>query len=353
METKNYSTLQVSSAPHLVTTFDTQKTMLTVLIALIPALCVSIYEFGPRVLALTIVCIGFSVLFEAGWNKLFHKEQTVQDCSAMLTGTLIAYNVPASMPYWMAIIGCFVAIIIVKQLYGGIGRNFANPAIVARIVLFVSFANQMNSWPLAKGAGGTYTPLSLIGKTVGVDTTTGATPLGALGDALKAADTPANADLSALPDNLQMFLGDIGGSVGEISAIALLIGGAFLVWRKVISPIIPCCFVATVFVIAFLYYSVTGGPGGYSALEMAIFHICAGGVMLGAIFMATDYVTSPIMPLGKVIMGIGCGFFTMVIRLWAAYPEGVSFSILLMNIMTPHIDNLCIRLTYGGGKKND
>ena len=148
---------------------------------------------------------------------------------------------------------------------------------------------------------------------------------------------------------MEMFLGFIGGSVGEVSAVALLLGGLFLIWKKIISPIIPVCFIGTVFVFAFVYYAIVGGD--VSALNMAVFHICAGGVMLGAFFMATDYVTSPIMPLGKVIMGIGCGLLTMIIRLWGAYPEGVSFSILLMNILTPLIDQLCIKLTYGGAKK--
>lgn len=330
MDNKYYNNLTVSSAPHLVTGLDTAKTMKMVLLALLPSFLVSIYVFGPRVIALTAVCIAASVFFEWAYNKGMHKRQTIGDLSAAVTGALIAFNVPSSFPFWMAIIGCFVAIVIVKQLYGGLGRNVVNPAITARIVLFVSFATQMTSWPLARGTVGA-TP----------DATTGPTPLGIL----------AEGSVKDLPSNSAMFLGTIGGSMGEVSAIALLIGGLFLIWKKIISPIIPACFIGTVFVIALIYYGVVGGE--YSAFHMAIFHVCAGGVMLGAFFMATDYVTSPIMPLGKIIMGIGCGFFTMVIRLWAAYPEGVSFSILLMNIMTPLIDMLCIKLTYGGAKKNE
>ena len=327
MDKKYYDNLVVSTAPHLVTNLDTRKTMLMVIIALIPSFGFSIAIFGPRVIALTLVCMLASMGFEWAYNKLMHKRQTVGDMSAALTGMLIAFNVPSSFPYWMAVIGCFVAIIIVKQIYGGIGRNVVNPAITARIVLFISFATEMTTWPVARMSG--------------IDAETSATPLGIL----------AEGNIADLPSNKEMFLGFIGGSMGEVSALALLIGGLFLIWKKIISPIIPACFIGTVFVIALAYYGLTNSD--VSALNMAIFHVCAGGVMLGAFFMATDYVTSPIMPLGKVIMGVGCGIITMVIRLWGSYPEGVSFSILLMNIMTPLIDQLCIKLTYGGAKKNE
>lgn len=323
----------VASAPHIVTKLDTQKTMLYVLIALIPSLCVSVYVFGPRVLLLTAACIIASTFFEWGYEKLLKKPDTSRDLSAVLTGTLIAFNVPANFPVWMAVLGCFFAIVIVKQLFGGIGRNIANPAIVGRIFLLLSFTTRMTTWPLPHGQ-------------VVADAATGATPLGIL------SETPiVDLGKADLPSNLSMFLGNIGGSLGEVSAVALILGGIFLCWKKIISPATPLAFIGTVFAVAFIYYSVVGGD--VSALHMALFHICAGGVMLGAIFMATDYVTSPIMPLGKVIMGIGCGFLTMVIRLWAGYPEGVSFSILIMNFVTPLIDMLCIRLTYGGGKKKD
>lgn len=328
MDNKTYhNNLAVSSAPHLVTGLDTSKTMAMVLIALIPSFLVSIWVFGLRVILLTLVCVIASVGFEWIYNKLMHKTQTAGDLSAVVTGVLIAFNVPSSFPYWMAVIGCFVAIIIVKQIYGGIGRNIVNPAITARIVLFISFATEMTTWPTPR--------MSTI------DAATSATPLGILQEG----------SMADLPSNMEMFLGTIGGSMGEVSAIALIVGGLFLIWKKIISPIIPVCFIGTVFVIALAYYGIKGGDAG--ALDMAIFHICAGGVMLGAFFMATDYVTSPIMPLGKVIMGVGCGILTMVIRLWGAYPEGVSFSILLMNILTPLIDQLCIKLTYGGAKKNE
>ena len=331
MDVKNYSNLTVSSSPHLVTKLDTQKTMMWVLIALAPALVVSAFVFGPRVILLTAVCIAASMFFEWAYEKIMKRPDTVKDLSAAVTGTLIAFNVPATFPFWMAVIGCFVAIVLVKQLYGGLGRNFANPAIVARIMLLVSFATQMTTWPVAKSM----VPI------MGADVVTGATPLAILGE---------GGAFSELPSMMDMFLGFIGGSVGEVSSIALIIGGCILIWKKIISPATPVAFVGTVFLFALIYYAIYPVEGA-SAIQMALFHILAGGVMLGAIFMATDYVTSPIMPLGKIIMGIGCGFFTMVIRLFAGYPEGVSFSILLMNIATPLIDMLCLRLEYGGGAK--
>ena len=321
MDKKFYNNLIVSSSPHIVTNMDTTKIMSMVILALVPSLLVSTYVFGMRVLVLTAVCIAASMFFEFAWNKLMKKQQTVGDLSAALTGMLIAFNVPSGLPIWIAVLGCFVAVIIVKQLYGGIGRNVVNPAITARIVMFISFATEMTTWPVPN-------PLK-------ADAATGATPLGVL------------AEGGQLPDNMMMFLGVIGGSMGEVSAVALLIGGLFLIWKKIISPIIPACFIGTVFVFAAVYYAATGG----NALEMAIFHVLAGGVMLGAFFMATDYVTSPILPMGKVIFGVGCGILTMVIRLFGQYPEGVSFAILIMNCLTPLIDDFCQKRMYGGAKK--
>lgn len=305
MEQKYYNNLIVSSSPHAVNNEDTRRIMLTVIAALIPSLCVSVYVFGIRVLLLSVVCVVASVLFEYLWNVLMKKPQSALDGSAALTGLLIAFNVPSNLPYYIAIIGCFIAIIVIKNLFGGLGCNLFNPAITARIVLFISFATQMTTWPIPRTVTGT-------------DALTGPTPLGILKEG--GGDLPSNADL---------FFGFVGGSFGEVSAIALLIGGVFLIFKKIITPHIPVAFIATVAVIALL------------AGQDPIFHICAGGVMLGAFFMATDYVTSPLLPAGKIAFGIGCGFFTMIIRLFGSYPEGVSFSILLMNILTPHIDNIC------------
>lgn len=315
MENKIHSNLLVGSSPHLVTNVDTRMIMRDVLIALAPALLMAVYVFGYRALVLTAVCVAACIFFEYVYNKIAKREQTVGDLSAVVTGVLLAYNLPSNFPYWMAIIGCFVAIIIVKQLFGGLGQNFANPAITARIVLFLSFTTQMTTWPLPRNQ-------------VTADAITGPTPLGILGEGG-----------GTLPSNLDMFLGFIGGSMGEISAAALLIGGLYLIYRNVISPVTPVAFIGTVAVLALLFG------------QDPIFHVCAGGVMLGAFFMATDYATTPITSLGKVIFGIGCGLITMLIRVFGSYPEGVSFSILLMNILTPHIDNFCIKRLYGGGKK--
>ncbi len=312
MEKKYYNNLIVSSSPHAVNNEDTKRIMGMVILALIPSLCVSTYVFGSRVLILTAVCVLSSVLFEYLWNMLMKKPQTVGDLSAALTGLLIAFNVPSNLPYYIAVIGSAIAIIVVKNLFGGLGHNLFNPAITARVVLFISFATQMTTWP--------------VPRTAATDAVTGPTPLGLLKE--------GGADL---PSNMDMFLGTIGGSMGEVSAIALIIGGLFLIWKKVISPITPVCFIGTVFVIAFI---ATGD------INMAIFHILAGGVMLGAFFMATDYVTTPLLPLGKVIFGVGCGIMTMLVRLFGAYPEGVSFAILLMNVLTPHIENFCTNRLY-------
>ena len=316
MDKKFHTNLIVSSAPHIVTDQDTTRLMGTVLIALAPALIASIYIFGFRVLLLAAVSVIACVLFEYIWNAAMKKPQTVGDLSAALTGLLLAMNVPSSFPVWQLILGDCFAIIVVKSLYGGLGKNFVNPAITARIFLFISFASNMSTWPVTKVSG--------------IDAETGATPLAIIGEGGSTAD---------LPTLGQMFLGFRGGACGEVCAVALLIGGLFLIWKKVISPIIPCAFIGTVFVVALV---------ATQSFSMAIFHCLAGGVMLGAFFMATDYVTSPKLPVGQLIFGIGCGLVTMAIRFLGSYPEGVSFSILLMNICTPLIN----RLSYNIYLKN-
>jgi electron transport complex protein RnfD len=291
--------------------------MAMVILALMPAFLGSIFIFGPRVILLTIVCVVACMAFEYLYQRVTKKESTVGDLSAAVTGVLLAFNLPVSFPYWQAVIGCFIAIVIVKQLFGGIGQNFVNPAITARIVLLLSFTTEMTTWPI---------PKRII---TAADAVTGPTPLGLI----------QSGDAGSLPSNMEMFLGTIGGSMGETSALLLLIGGLFLIYKNIITPAIPVSFLVTMIVI-----SVIAG-------QDPIFHICAGGAMIGAFFMATDYSTSPITTSGKVAFGIGCGVLTMVIRLFGSYPEGVSFAILLMNIVTPHIDNLARRKLYGGGEK--
>ena len=340
--TKYYDNLTVSSSPHLVTSLDTTKTMLYVVAALCPAAIMSAVYFGIPAIIMIAVCIASSMFFEWGYEKLLNRPNTVRDGSAMVTGLILALNLPANlthldgieypifMPILICIIGSFVAIVVVKQLFGGMGRNFANPAIVGRITLFLSFTSYMSTWPLTRF------------QKAGVDAVTGATPLGFLADG----------SLEGAPSLKDMFFGNIGGAMGETCVIAILIGAIILIARKIISPIIPVSFVATVFIFSLVYYGISGSaPEGMSALYMACFHVCAGGVMFGAVFCATDYVTSPIMPLGKLIFGIGCGLVTMIIRLFCSYPEGVSFAILFMNIMTPLINNFAEDRFYGISKR--
>lgn len=319
MSRYSQGTLTVSSSPHIVDSVNTSRIMLDVIIALIPAFIMSGVIFGPRAILLTIVCVASCIVFEWAFEKVTKKENTISDLSAVVTGILLSFNLPANLPYWMAVIGCFVAIVIVKQLFGGIGQNFANPAITARIVLLISFATPMTTWPL---------PAQIM---EAADAVTGPTPLGVLN---------MGGDPAALPSNINMFLGFIGGSLGETSTVALLLGGIYLIAKKIIEPTIPVAFIGTVFVIALL------------AGQDAVFHVCAGGVMLGAFFMATDYSTSPLTTNGKIVFGVGCGLLTMIIRLFGSLPEGVSFAILLMNILTPHIDGLSRRKIYGvSGRK--
>ena len=270
--------------------------------------------------------VASCVLFEYLYNKITKKPQTVGDLSAVLTGVLLAFNCPSSLPYEIAIVGSFAAIVVIKQLFGGIGQNLVNPAVTARVFMFIAFATPMTSWPTPRGGHATGAV---------VDATTSATPLGVLSHG-SFADVYNDGFTK-----MDLFLGNVGGCIGEVSALAILIGGLFLIWKKVISPIIPVTFIATVFVLGLIW-------GGFDG---ALFHILAGGLMLGAFFCATDYVTSPTLPLGKVIFGIGCGLFTMLIRIFASYPEGVSFAILLMNILTPYIDKICEKRMYKLPKK--
>lgn len=300
--------LSVSSSPHIKGNSTTQKIMLDVIIALAPALIVSIVYFGINSLLLALVCVLTAVLSEYLSRKVMKRENTVSDLSAVVTGLILALNLPPTLPLWMAAFGSIVAIVVVKQFFGGLGQNFVNPAITARIILMLCFAGAMTTWT---------EPFS--------DGVTGATPLATL-----------STGEGEFPSLLNMLLGLRGGSMGEVCSLALILGGIYLVIRKVISPIIPLTFVGTVFVCAL-----------FKGFDYAIYSILSGGLMLGAIFMATDYVTSPITKWGRVIYGIGCGLITVAIRFWGALPEGVSYAILLMNILTPHIDNLTLPKPFG------
>ena len=304
--------LIVTSSPHVKSSTTTSTIMRDVIIALIPALIASNIIFGLRAGLVTAVCVASCVGFEYLSRRIMKKSNTISDLSAVVTGIILAFNLPSTMPLWMCVIGSFVAIVIVKQLFGGIGQNFANPAITARIVLLVSFGTQMTNWAVPK--------IQAV-----ADAVSGATPMAQLAG-------------GETPNLLNMFLGTTGGSLGETSALALLIGGIYLVYRKVINPIIPVAFIGTVFVFTAVL--------GVNPLAQ----ILGGGLFLGAIFMATDYSTSPVTNMGKLIFGIGCGFITVLIRVFGSYPEGVSFAILLMNILVPYIDK-ATRLKALGGKR--
>ncbi len=319
--------LNVSSSPHLRDESNTKRIMLDVIIALIPALLVSIYFFGFRSLVVVAITVGFCVLFEYIARKLMKRDNTIFDLSAIVTGILLAYNLPPTIPLWVCAIGAFIAIGVVKQMFGGLGNNFVNPAIVARIVLSVSFPVQMYKWTMLSANASFF---GNIGDSItGSDLVSQATPL-----ALLLKD-------QSMPGYLELFIGSKGGCIGEVSVLALLLGGAYLMYRTVIKIWIPLSFIATTALIV--------GIAGKDPL----YHILSGGLVLGAFFMATDYATSPLTTSGKIIFGIGCGAITALIRLYGGMVEGVSFSILLMNIVTPHIDNLTIPIPFGGGKKRE
>ena len=292
--------LIVTAAPHITSADSTQKIMQRVCIALVPTLIASVFIFGINSLILTAVTVAACVFFEWAYCKLMGREIPIADFSAVVTGMLLAFNLPATLPWWMAIVGAFIAIVIVKQLFGGLGYNFANPAIVARIALAVGFASRMANYP--KPANG-------------IDALASATPLAVSGQ------------LGA-GEYVTLLLGNHGGVLGETCAITILLGGIYLIVTKVISPMIPVTYLATVAVLSVCF-----------GLD-PIVQLLSGGLMLGAFFMATDYVTSPTTDKGKLIFGIGLGFITMMIRKFGTMNEGVSFAILLMNLLVPYIDVL-------------
>ena len=336
MDKKTYSNLVVSSAPHIVSPVDTSKIMAMVIMALLPSLLVSVYVFGFRVITLTAVCVLSAVGFEWAWNKLNHKTQTICDGSAALTGLLLAFNLPSNLPLWIIIIGALVAIGVGKMTFGGLGCNPFNPALVGRIFLLISFPVQMTTWP---------TPNQNFCEGY-IDATTGATPLALLKQALKSGEKIAD----QLPSLMDSLLGSMGGSLGEVSAIALIIGGLLLICTKVITWHIPVSILATVALFAAATGWVGALPEDITTGEYVAYSLLTGGMMLGAFFMATDYVTSPMSAWGKIIFGIGIGFIVMVIRTWGAYPEGMSFAILIMNACVPLLNKIRPR-RFGEKKK--
>ena len=315
--------LIVSPAPHVHSSDSVRRNMLNVIIALVPAYVVSLMAFGWGVLITTAISVVACVAFEYLIGSFLLKQKpTIGDMSAILTGLLLAFNLPSSLPWWIVVIGALVAIGIGKMSFGGLGQNIFNPALVGRVFLLIAFPAQMTTWPKPLGFNGSY-----------LDAVTGATPLAAMKNALKAHDASL---LDQLPDFMDMATGFIGGSFGEVSAIALLAGGIYLLCTKTITWHIPVSILLTVGVIASLMYFLADGA------VQPQYHFVAGGLMLGAIFMATDYVTSPMTGLGQIIYGIGIGVIVMIIRFWGSYPEGMSFAILIMNAVTPLL-NMYIR----------
>lgn len=308
--------LIASSNPHIRSNEDTRSLMLDVLIALCPALVWSVFRFGFRALVAAIVSAASAMLWEWLYRKALKKPQAVGDLSAAVTGLLLAMVCPVTLPYWMLVIGSFFAIVVVKQLYGGIGKNFMNPALAGRAALVACYASEMTSWI----ASGEKAPLSLHG----VDVVTAATPLAMMGEDF--------AGLTAQYKLSDMFMGLISGSAGEISSCMVLIGGLYLIFRKVISWHTPVAYIGTVAVLALLF------PHGNDPLLYMAYSVLSGGLMLGAFFMATDYVTSPVTKKGQLIFGVGCGLLTVFIRSFGSFPEGVCYSILLMNCTVWIID---------------
>lgn len=328
--------LTVSYSPHLAGSDSVHKIMYRVLIAMIPAFAVSLVFFGLGALVVTGVAVISCMAFEYLINRfMFKAGSTLWDGSAAVTGVLLAFNVPSNLPVWMIIIGSLIAIGVAKMSFGGLGKNPFNPALVGRVFLLISFPVQMTSWPKAIESRFAY-----------LDATTGATPLAILKEGIKNGQ-PLSDLMKDIPGYAQMFFGNMGGSLGEISALALLIGGLFLIFKKVITWHIPGSILATVVLFTGILWIID--PGKYAD---PLFHLLAGGIMLGAIFMATDMVTSPMTPVGQIIFGVGIGLITCLIRIFGAYPEGVSFAILIMNAFVPLIDKYVKPKRFGEEVKN-
>ncbi len=315
--------LIVTTSPHFKHPTRTWNIMLDVVIALLPAAFAAVVIHGWYALLLIAVTTGAAVLSEFVFNLCAKKTQTVGDLSAVVTGLLLALNLSTKTHLWQAAVGAVFAIVVVKCLFGGIGCNFANPAITARVFMLIAFTN------VAGGAlgGNAFTPGSFV-ELVG-----GATPLEVIGN--------VNGDVMSLPSLLDMLLGFRGGAIGEGCAIALILGGIYLVARRVINWEVPAAFIATVYILSWIF---TG-----DAL-IALYYVLAGGLLIGAIFMATDYSTTPLNKLGKIVFAIGAGLITVLIRFFGSYPEGVSFGILIMNILSPYIEKLTMRRPFGGVK---
>lgn len=328
---KYYYELTISCSPHVHGKTTTRTIMRDVIIALLPALVGSVYFFGLRTLVVTLISVASCVFFEWAWCRLMKQPSKVYDLSAVVTGMLLAFVCPVTIPYWIIVIGALFAIVVVKMLFGGIGKNVVNPALAARAFLF--------SWPAAMS---TWIPVGWENR-AGILFSADAAAV----DAFTAATPMENLHAGVMPEAslLDMFLGNVGGSFGETSAALLLIGFLYLLIRKVLTPRIPVAYLGTVAVLAFLF------PMGNERLPWVAAQLCGGGLMLGALFMATDYVTSPVTKLGQVIYGIGCGVLTVMIRYFGSYNEGVSYAILIMNICVVLLDRIGRPTKFGAPKK--
>ena len=323
---KYFYELTISSSPHAHSPVTTQTIMRDVLIGLCPALIGSVYFFGFRALMVTLVSMAACVFFEWGWCKLMKQSCKVYDLSAAVTGVLLAFVCPVTIPYWTIILGDFFAIILVKMLFGGLGRNIVNPALAGRAFMF-SWPVLMSTW-VKVGFENAVSPFGTA------DAVTAATPLAALHQGVMCQES-----------TWELFIGKVGGCIGETSALLLLVGFAYLLMRKVITPRIPVSFIATVAILTFLF------PQGNPRIDWMAAQVFGGGLMLGAIFMATDYVTSPLTKLGQIVYGIGCGVLTVLIRYFGGYNEGVSYAILVMNCCVVLLDRIGRPIKFGAPKK--
>ena len=319
--------LIASSSPHIRSNENTRSIMLDVIIAMLPALVWAIYNFGFKALISVVVSVVACLFWEWLYRKLLKKPQAIGDLSAVVTGMLLAFVCPPELPWWTLIIGAFFSIVVVKQLYGGIGCNFLNPALAGRAFLLASYATWMTTWAIPQ---------------IRPDVTSAATPMAIMKEGTEEAFTTLMSNYS-IGD---MFLGKVGGSLGEVSALCLLVGGVYLLIRKVISWQIPVAYIGTVAILTLI-----AAPAGIDNVQYMLYNVFGGGLMLGAIFMATDYATSPVTKPGQIIFGIGCGLLTCFIRRFGSYPEGVCYSILIMNCTTWLLDKYIRPTIYGAVKK--
>ncbi len=331
-------TFVISTGPFIRKDVSVPGIMITVLAALAPATAASLYFFGFRALVHILLAVAFAVGTEALIQTLRKVPVTINDYSAALTGLLLAFNLPPGAPYWISAVGGIFAVAVVKQAFGGLGFNFVNPALAARAFLLAAWPMHMTAaWTMPRGAA------TMSGITSAVDGVSAATPL----NVFKGMISTGMLDRSELRESLwPCFTGQVGGCIGETSAAALLIGAAYLIYKGYIKVVIPAAFVGTTFLLAWIF----NGTGSYftmNALIVPVFHLLSGGLVLGAFFMATDMVTSPITPVGGLLFGAGCGCITMLIRLAGGYPEGVSYSILLMNVAAPLLDRVRLPRKYG------